>query len=328
MKVKRAKIKSIRQLDNFQDEFVYDIGMKNENHPWFFGNNILVHNSAYFSAWPLIKDEVEAGIVEWNKDIAIQLYDSIADQVNDAFPGFMKEAFHCPEEKGALIKAGRELVATKGLFITKKRYALLYYDKDGKRADKNGGNGKMKAMGLDLRRSDTPKAVQVFLLEILTDVLTGHEKQEVMDKIIAFKKEFTAKPAWEKGSPKRVNNLTKYGGLLAEKGKTTMPGHVRAALNWNTLREMNSDNYTMKIVDGTKVITCKLKANPLGWTSVAYPTDELRLPPWFLELPFDDRGMEDVVVDQKIENLLGVMGWDLPQYTDTSTTFMSLFDFK
>jgi len=34
-----------------------------------------------------------------------------------------------------------------------------------------------------------------------------------------------------------------------------------------------------------KVIVCKLKDNPLGYTSVAYPTDELRLPQWFQELP-------------------------------------------
>lgn len=285
-------------------------------------------DSAYFSAWPMIKDDVEAGRMEWNKDLAVALYDSIADQVNEDFPRFMREAFHCPPDKGSIIRAGREIVATKGLFITKKRYALLYYDKDGKRKDKDGKVGEVKAMGLDLKRADTPKVVQQFLWGLLDKVLHGAEREEIIDDVVAFKTEFAALKPWEKGSPKRVNNLTKYGNKEKDKGKANMPGHVRAALNWNYLRDLHGDNYSMKIVDGQKAIVCKLKPNPMDWTAVAYPTDELRLPKWFVELPFDEPLMEDVVVTQKVENLLGVLGWDLRARADTSTTFNTLFDFE
>ena len=83
----------------------------------------------------------------------------------------------------------------------------------------------------------------------------------------------------------------------------------------------------MKIVDGMKVIVCKLKSNPLNFTSIAYPTDELRLPQWFCDLPFDDVEMERTLVDEKIENLLGVLGWDLRSSTDTNSTFDELFSF-
>ena len=44
---------------------------------------------------------------------------------------FMTKAFHTPSTSGEVIAAGRELVASKGLFITKKRYAVLYYDNEG-----------------------------------------------------------------------------------------------------------------------------------------------------------------------------------------------------
>ena len=81
------------------------------------------------------------------------------------------------------------------------------------------------------------------------------------------------------------------------------------------------------MVDGMKVIVCKLKPNPLGFTSIAYPTDELRLPDWFKELPFDDSAMERTLVDEKIENLLGVLDWDLRSNTDTNSTFDELFSF-
>ncbi len=73
----------------------------------------------------------------------------------------------------------------------------------------------------------------------------------------------------------------------------------------------------MQVVDGMKVIVCKLKDNPLGWTSIAYPTDELHLPQWFRELPFDDAAMESTVIDGKLDNLLGVLDWDIASATNT-----------
>ena len=285
-------------------------------------------DSCYFSAWSVLKKEVAEGRMEWSKETCIALYDSIADQVNDSFPGFMEQAFHCPRDMGELIKCGREMVADRSLFITKKRYAVNIIDLEGKRLDVGGKIGKTKATGLDLKRSDTPKVIQEFLLEILNKILSGAQRDDVIEHIRKFKYEFMERPGWEKGSPKRVNNLTKYGAAEAAQGRANMPGHVRAALNWNNMRRMNGDNYSMQIVDGMKTIVCKLKSNALGWTSIGYPTDEQRLPAWFTELPFDNSLMEATVVDQKIDNLLGVLEWDLVAATNTENTFTSLFDFS
>jgi DNA polymerase elongation subunit (family B) len=285
-------------------------------------------DSCYFSAWSVLKNEVEQGRMTWSKETCIALYDSIADQVNDSFPGFMEQAFHCPRDMGELIKCGREMVADRSLFITKKRYAVNIIDLEGKRLDVDGKIGKTKATGLDLKRSDTPKVIQEFLLEILNKILSGTQRDDVIEHIRKFKYEFMERPGWEKGSPKRVNNLTKYGAAEAAQGRANMPGHVRAALNWNNMRKMNGDNYSMQIVDGMKTIVCKLKSNALGWTSIGYPTDEQRLPTWFTELPFDNSLMEATVVDQKIDNLLGVLEWDLASVTNTDNTFTNLFSFE
>jgi DNA polymerase elongation subunit (family B) len=285
-------------------------------------------DSVYFSAWPMVREDVEAGRMEWNKDIAIQLYDTIADSVNESFPSFMERAFHCPREMGAIIKGGRELVASKGLFIKKKRYAVLIVDKEGKRLDTHGSPGKVKAMGLDLKRSDTPKVVQDFLSEILMDVLTGAEREAIIEKVKEFKILFKERPAWEKGTPKRVNNLTKYTAEEQRLGKANMPGHVRAAMNWNNLKRMHGDQYSTAIVDGMKTIVCKLKDNPLGYSSVGYPTDVLHIPQWFKDLPFDNGAMEGTIVDQKVENLLGVLEWKITENTDISSTFDDLFSWE
>ena len=285
-------------------------------------------DSCYFTAWPAVKDEVAAGHMEWSKETCVQLYDTIAEQVNASFPRFMEQACHCPRNMGSLIKGGRELVAEKGLYLKKKRYAVLIFDMEGNRLDTHGKPGKVKATGLDLKRSDTPKIVQDFLSSLLLDVLTGCKKEHVYDKVREFKYSFQDRPAWEKGTPKRVNNLTKYTRDEERLGKANMPGHVRAAMNWNNLRRMHGDNYSMSIVDGMKTIVCKLRDNPLGFTSVGYPTDELHIPAWFKELPFDDALMETTIVDQKVENLLGVLNWKIPENTEISTTFDTLFTFE
>ncbi len=276
-------------------------------------------DSVYFSAYGPLKEEIEAGNIPWSEDSVTQLYDSVADEVNKSFTKYMQDAFNCPSTYGKLIKAGREVVGSKGLFITKKRYAIKIYDLEGNKIDK------IKAMGLDLKRSDTPSYIQDFLSDVLNKVLTGKEEQEVMDFIADFRLDFKKMPGWEKGSPRRVNKLTEYHSREKRKGKVNMPGHVRAAINWNTLKKVYNDKYSMDIIDGQKCIVCKLKDNPMGYTSIAYPTDELRIPPWFKEMPFADDEMETTLINKKLDNLIGVLDWDLGS-SEADNTFDKLFD--
>ena len=284
-------------------------------------------DSCYFSAYKTLKKDIDSKEIPWTKETVIQLYDQIANEVNLTFPQFMLSAFHCPKTRGEVIKAGREIVGSKSLFITKKRYAVLYYDKEGKRLDVEGKPGKIKAMGLDLKRSDTPEFIQNFLSDVLEKVLTGATEENVLSFITEFRTNFKVRPGWEKGSPKRANNVTEYQRKEEKAGKANMPGHVRASINWNTLKRMYGDKYSMNITDGQKVIVCKLKTNPLGFTSVAYPVDELRLPKWFQELPFDHEEMETTIIDNKLDNLIGVLNWDIKS-TEEKNTFNKLFDFS
>ena len=283
-------------------------------------------DSVYFSAYPILKKDIENKDIPWDKDSIIKLYDQVAGEVNNTFVDFMSKAFHCPKTRADVIAAGREIVAESGLFITKKRYAALIYDEEGERKDINDKPGKVKAMGLDLKRSDTPEFMQNFLSELLLMVLTNGTQADVLNRITEFRTEFKLRPGYEKGSPKRANKVGDYRRLEEKQGKANMPGHVRASINWNTLKRMHGDKYSQEVVDGMKVIVCKLKQNPLGYTSVAYPTDQLRLPDWFKELPFDNDAMEEAIIDKKLSNLIGVLDWDI-QSTLQNNTFGSLFDF-
>jgi DNA polymerase elongation subunit (family B) len=287
-------------------------------------------DSCYFSAYSTLKPQIDSGELAWDKELCIGLYDSIADEANNSFPAFMEKAFHTPRKNGEVIKAGRELIGDRAIFITKKRYAINIFDKEGKRKDNDGKLGDVKAMGLDLKRADTPKYVQEFLMNVLCMVIQdGKQRDEVIEKVKEFKRVLSAQESWTKGSPKSVNKLTMYGDKEANsaKGRENMPGHVRAALNYNYLRRVHGDQYSQKIVDGMKIVVCKLKPNQLGFTSVAYPVDELRLPQWFCDLPFDDDAMEKTLVDEKVENLLGVLDWDIKSNIDVKSTFSDLFTF-
>ena len=299
-------------------------------------------DSVYFSAYSMVKEDVKSGRLPWDKEAVIELYDNVANEVNKSFPAFMKKATNVPIKNGEIIVGGREMVASKGLFITKKRYAVLIYDLEGHRQDVDNP-GKLKAMGLDLKRSDTPEFVQNFLSKILIEILTGKDKKEILSGIQEFKRKFGERPGWEKGTPKRVNNLTKYVDELERYSKHTarvgyingngngklkkpaLPGHVRASINWNKMREAYRDLYSLPIMDGQKVIVCKLKSNPMNYTSIAYPIDELNIPKWFKELPFDHEAMEQAIIDQKVSNLMSGLGWDL-ESTKKSAVFDSLFE--
>jgi hypothetical protein len=159
------------------------------------------------------------------------------------------------------------------------------------------------------------------------------------EDVKVFRSLFKDRPSWEKGSPKKVSDILKYSEIENEnnnvgvftkkrKGKKiTIPGHVRAGINWNRLCELNQDRFSTMINDGTRIIYCKLKPNAMGMDSIAYPVDQPHLPEWFKELPFDDSLMEATIVDQKIDNLLSVLDWDLASSTNTENTFQALFKF-
>lgn len=352
-KIEKTRIKNIEKIE--RTGWVYDISVENKNCRNFFAGDVLVHNSCYFSIHPLV-DQLD---FKPNKDNIVDLYDLVVEEMNKSWAPALKKYFNVKPEK-MVIRAGRELVGSAGLFITKKRYAILIYDKEGVRLDRGDSPGKLKAMGLDLKRSDTPEKIQDFLEKILIEVLKGATYEDVVKMVDEFKKEELSKwDPWLKGTPKRVNNLTMYSlkeetknntqilgklysNLAMAKNekekekirkeidkirKVTIPGHVAASLNWNKMLKVQNDRFSMQIQDGSKIIVCKLKQNQFNMNSIAYPIDqEHNLPDWFKNLPFDEQEMEEVCFYSKLKNLLQVLGWDTDRFRRDSTE--ELFSFS
>lgn len=247
----------------------------------------------------------------FTKENIIDLSNDVAYKINDSFKYYMMDYFHCTEECALIQKAAKECVASKGIFCGKKRYAMAVYEHDGFRKDAEGGFER-KIMGIQVSRSDCPKIIRDLLKKMLESVLTEGSKEKLIEILKDFgENKWKLLKPWEKGSPKACNKLAYYTQQYNETKKCSV-GQVMAAINWNRLIDIYNDGKSPKILDGNKVIVCKLKPNnQFNMSSVAYPLDINALPEWFKKLPFDEQSMKDSVVDQTIDTVFGVLGWKL-----------------
>jgi DNA polymerase elongation subunit (family B) len=147
-----------------------------------------------------------------------------------------------------LMNFKREALSDRGVFCSKKKYALNVYDNEGVRY----AEPKIKIMGLEIVRSSTPAPIRKMLKDAVKIVLTGDE-QELQSQIDGWKSEFLKMPPEEIAFPRGVQKLDHYAhnSNIYQKG---CPIHVRAALLFNHLvRSHSLDNNYPLITDGDKI---------------------------------------------------------------------------
>lgn len=251
-----------------------------------------------------------------DKASAIEIADLAADTVNASFPEFMRTAFNCQPEFDDLIKAGRELVGIRGLFQAKKKYMIKIVDLEGFPVDK------MKSMGSEIKKADTPKVIQVFLKKTVDMILDGEEYDSVVKYVNQQRKDILKKKlnVFLLGVAKQVNNLDKYaaeynnpGTIRTEKGgKLTIPGHARAACNYNKMLD-TFDAGAKAIRSGDKVLIFYLKPNAFKFDAMAVPAETVRFPAWFEEnFAIDIKKTEDRMFDAKLAGIFEALGKDVP----------------
>lgn len=108
-------------------------------------------------------------------EAAIRIADEVAEQVNESFPRFMREACLCHSGFEGFIGVGREIVGARGLFLSaKKKYTIQVIDKEGVPCNE------LKSMGSEAKRSDTPKVIQRFLSDVTGMILGGEPIEQVV----------------------------------------------------------------------------------------------------------------------------------------------------
>lgn len=250
------------------------------------------------------------------KEAAIEAADLIAETVNDRFPAFMRRNFNCQDGHDTLIKAGREIVGSRGVFLNaKKKYTIKVVNLDGFDLEKP----KLKTVGSEMKKADTPKVVQDFLKEMMDIILDGGSYEQVETFVNSRRKSLVLRVENPivLGVSKQINNLDNYYNEYKTtekvgKGKVKLPGHVRAAVNYNEM-VTQLDPGAKHLRSGDKGIIFYLKPNQLGYKSMAFPADIDRFPTWFLDnFTLDRKLTEEKMIDNKLEGVFEALDWEIP----------------
>jgi len=294
MEIKRQKIASVEKLDDFEDEYVYDIIMEDSSTPYFFANDILVHNSCYFKT------------LATNEKDAVEIADTLVGGLNETFKPFMQNAFMATDGFDGFIAANREIVASRGLFQAKKKYVVKIVDLEGKKVDK------LKTMGSEIKKADTPKVIQAFLKTVVDMILNGDSYDDLATYVNSQRVHILKKlSVFSLGVAKQVNNLDKYmaeylapGTFKTANGKKlTIPGHARASCNYNAFIAQH-DPGLKRIHAGDKVFIFYLKPNQFNFKSIAFPAEMSKFPDWFAEyFKVDIKITEDKMFDSKLASI-------------------------
>ena len=246
----------------------------------------------------------------------VGLLDQIGtDKIEPAIANAMRKLGNYTNAFEHKIDFKREVIADKGIFVAKKRYALNVLDDEGLRLKEP----KLKVMGLEIVRSSTPAPIRDSLKEAVRLILTSDE-DTLQDYILQTQTDFKKFTPEEIAFPRGCNNLTKYTSQADIYAKGT-PIHVRGALLYNNLlKEQKLGKRYEKIQEGDKIKFLYLKEpNSLHENTIAFIST---LPKEFNVSRYVDYDLifQKAFLDPLI-NILSPLGWN----TEPQATLEDLF---
>ena len=208
-------------------------------------------DSCYITLDPLVKkyyaDKTNEEIVTILDKICEE---KIAPAINRAC-GLLSEYTNAYDNK---IIFKREAIATRGIWVAKKRYALNVYNNEGVQY----AEPKLKVMGLEIVRSSTPEVIRQSLKDAVKVAITKDEAA-LQEFIKSAKEAYLGLSPDAIAFPRGVNNLSKYTSRSDIYSKGT-PMHVRGALLYNHyIQAKNLDKKYPLIGEGEKIKFIYLK---------------------------------------------------------------------
>lgn len=277
------------------------------------GVQVVRDHYGYSDKWSVLYGDTDSTyfkIPADNREDAIRIADEVGEKVNQSFQKFMQETFLCTPEFDNIIAAGREVVSDRGIFVDKKRYILHIIDNEGEAVDK------LKVMGLDTKKTTLPKVVSKCLNHFIERLLKGESWDDIKVDIVEYKEDLMNSHILDIGLPKGCQKIEYYTQELKVYGdKQRLPGHVAAAINYNTNLEAYKDMESMRITSGMKVKVYYLKQKDGRFRSIALPTDIEVVPKWFIDdyvprIDFD--AQLERLVDNPLKNILKAIGKEPP----------------
>jgi hypothetical protein len=240
-------IEIIEQLDDFNDEYVYDLEVEDTHN--FFANDILAHNSVYFEFGRItnqlnIPEEKAAAFVVdlWNY--------GCGPYMKQKYEEYAKE-YNCDKNLQLL---ELEKIADTTILIAKKRYAMAECFKEP--------NIFLEPMeevvykGLEIVQGSTPPFARECQMDFTKYVLqwfqthkTRMPYEDIISRIKVYKQKFMLKQPEEISKGSSISDYNKF--ILDDKNKLTIglhcPIHVKASGIYNyILNQPKNKKYKVK----------------------------------------------------------------------------------
>ena len=274
-------------------------------------------DSVFYSALPLVKKRFPTIDYDSETVMSKRILD-VADEMqvflNKSYDYFAKKFLNLDKHR---FEIKQELIAKSGLFIVKKRYGMKIINDNGVKVNK------LHVKGLDLVRSNFPKAMGELLKSVLEDILATVPKDKIDDRIINFKESMKLVDFDKIAMPTGVKNMKKYSA--GKNGNFTQfakgaPAHVKAAITYNNLlTHFKVGNQYEKITESQKIKWVYLKQNELGLESCGYKGYED--PPQiveFMKKNIDYKKMYAQMLEKKIMMFYESLSWGEPVNKKTS----------
>ena len=275
-------------------------------------------DSNYFSAKPII-DMMEKRLgKELSKqektDITFKTSQVVEKYINDSFDSY---AAHVHNSNEHFFSIKQEYVSESGLWIAKKRYAQKIISEKGvsiSQLTSGKKDWKLDVKGMDVVRSNFPKAFREFMSGILIDILNVEPRDVIDTKILNFREGMKIKPLLDIMFPTGVKEVSKFtisgtGNMFSERMKGT-PIHVKSALNYNDLLVYYKIDSISPIGNGEKIKWTYLKNNPLGLDTLAVrgfedPIEIIK----FIEQYIDYERIFEASLENKLGDFYNALRW-------------------
>jgi DNA polymerase elongation subunit (family B) len=290
-------------------------------------------DSLYISASPLA--ELEGNVTDMTQ-FTIDTVTHVAGEINKFYEMMVPRVFNIKAEHNR-IKIVGDVVASKSMWMAKKRYAMLkVYDmeKNAPVKDKTGRSGKLEVKGIDTVRSSFPAAFRKFASETL-DYLLRDGKRDVIDtRIMEFEESLDSYTIFELGKTTSAKFISGNGETnYNPKGRKTLeymkgtPVGVKGALAYNDLLKIwELDKKVVPIQSGQKIKWVYLLPNDFNIEVIALKADDTD-PDKVLEFVttyIDRMGMYKAELFSKLENMYEVIGWKMPnRASQLASTFFN-----
>jgi DNA polymerase elongation subunit (family B) len=299
---------SIRWLINALNSYLNDI-LSTESFDYVIASDT---DSVYLNLEPLVrkvfpKDAEKKKIINFLNSAC----EKIKEKIDEACLDLAQYMNACANK----MSMEREVIADRGFWTAKKRYALNVWDSEGVRYEKP----KLKIKGIETQRSSTPEIARNALKKCIEIILNENESK-LQDFVADFKKKFFDSSPEVVAKPTSCNGLKKYSDPnRIFKDKT--PAHVKGALIFNFIvEERGLAHRYPKLMEGEKVKFVYMKTpNPLGIEGISFTgflPEELDLHKYI-----DYNKLYELNFLSPLSAIVSLLGWSTERKNDLETLF-------